>query len=170
MDTLLIFFLNRSFLNLVEKNQKPGFLNQRALLFLFINLKLRTKFWIYRLLVSDSDWLNFIHFSGYKDKIRLVKILRKREDQALISISTKVFSSDYIAKQNKFLKKIFFFSRFLVINLELDICLVKYKSRLTIRSLPILIISLKNYLWRRVFEQELCSSLLLLRLYLREGY
>ena len=25
MDTLLIFFLNRSFLDKVEKNQKPGF-------------------------------------------------------------------------------------------------------------------------------------------------
>jgi len=32
--------------------------------------------------------LNFIHFSEYKCKIRLVLILRKREDQALISIST----------------------------------------------------------------------------------
>jgi len=34
-------------------------------------------------------WLNFIHFSGYKYKIRLVSILRKREDPAFISISTK---------------------------------------------------------------------------------
>ena len=37
---------------------------------------------------SDTDWLNFIHFSGYKHKIRLVSRLRKRKDQALISIST----------------------------------------------------------------------------------
>ena len=37
--------------------------------------------------IRDSDWLNFIHFSGYKFKIRLVSILRKREDHALISIS-----------------------------------------------------------------------------------
>ena len=38
--------------------------------------------------LQDSDWLNFIHFLGYKYKIILVSILRKREDQALISIST----------------------------------------------------------------------------------
>ena len=38
--------------------------------------------------MRDSDWLNFIHFSRYKYKIRLVSRLRKREDQALISIST----------------------------------------------------------------------------------
>ena len=34
---------------------------------------------LYRLLIRDSDWLNFIHFPGYKNKIRLVSILRKRE-------------------------------------------------------------------------------------------
>ena len=38
--------------------------------------------------MRDSDWLNFKHLSGYKYKIRLVSILRKREDQALICIST----------------------------------------------------------------------------------
>ena len=38
--------------------------------------------------MCDSDWLNSIHFSRYKYKIRLVSVLRKREDQALISIST----------------------------------------------------------------------------------
>ena len=46
------------------------------------------KFQIYRLQIRDSDWLNFIHFSEYKYKISLVSILRKREDQALISIYT----------------------------------------------------------------------------------
>ena len=35
---------------------------------------------LYRLLIRDSDWLNFIHFPGYKYKIRSVSILRKRED------------------------------------------------------------------------------------------
>ena len=62
-----------------------------TLSFLYINLKLRAKFQISRLLISDFDWLNFIHFSGYKSfkyKIRLGLILRKREDHALISIST----------------------------------------------------------------------------------
>ena len=41
-----------------------------------------------RLLIRDSDWLKFIHFSGYKYKIRLIWILWKRENHALISIST----------------------------------------------------------------------------------
>ena len=44
------------------------------------NLKWGAKFQIYRLHIRDSNWLNFVHFSGYKDKIRLVSILRKRED------------------------------------------------------------------------------------------
>ena len=85
MNTLQIFFLNRS---LVEKKSKTGFLNQKVLPFLYINVKWRAKFQKYRLHICDSDWLNFIHFSGYKYKIRLVSIVRKREDQALISIST----------------------------------------------------------------------------------
>ena len=86
MNTLLILFLNRSFLDIVEKNQKPVFLNQRVLPISEYNLKWHEKFQIYRLHTRDSDWLDFIHFSRYK--IRLVSILRKREDQALISIST----------------------------------------------------------------------------------
>ena len=53
-----------------------------------LNLKWRAKFQIYRLHIRDSDWLDFIHFSGYKYKVRLVSISIKREDQALISIST----------------------------------------------------------------------------------
>ena len=88
MDTLLICFLNRSFLVKVEKNQKPVFKIREFLLFLYINLKWRAKFQIYGFHTRDSDWLNFIHFLGYKYKIRVVSRLRKREDQALISIST----------------------------------------------------------------------------------
>ena len=42
----------------------------------------------FRLYLRDSDWLNFIHFSGYKYMIRLFSIFLKREDQALISLST----------------------------------------------------------------------------------
>ena len=38
MDTLLIFFLNRSFLEIVEKNQKPVFLNYRVPPILYIIL------------------------------------------------------------------------------------------------------------------------------------
>ena len=88
MDTLLIFFLNRSFLDIVEKNHEPVFKIREFLPFLYIDLKWRAKFQIYRLHICDSDWLTFIHFSGYKYKTRLVSILKKREVQALISIST----------------------------------------------------------------------------------
>ena len=35
-----------------------------------------------------SDWLNFIHFPGYRLKIKIILRLIKRGDQALISIST----------------------------------------------------------------------------------
>ena len=55
---------------------------------LYVNLKWRAKFQISQLRIRDTVWLNFIHFSGYTFKIRLVLILRKRVDQALISIST----------------------------------------------------------------------------------
>ena len=86
MDKLFIIFSNRSFLDIVEKDQKPVFLNQRVPpISVYFNLKWCAKFQIYRLLIRDSDWLNFIHFSGYK--IRLVSISWKREDHALISIS-----------------------------------------------------------------------------------
>ena len=88
MDTLLIFFLTRSFLDIVEKNQKPVLKFREFLQFLYINLNWRAKFQIYWLHIHDSDWLNFIHFLGYKYKIGLVSILRKRDDQALFSIST----------------------------------------------------------------------------------
>jgi len=97
MDTLLIFFLNRSFFNIVLKNQKPVFKIREFLPLLYINLKWRAKFQIYRLHIRDSDWLNFIHFLGNKYKIRLVSIFRKREDQALISISTILKFSAQVA-------------------------------------------------------------------------
>ena len=83
MDTLLIFFLNCSFLNIVEKSKPCFFKIRESLSFLYINFKcMRAKFQIYRLHILDSDWLDFIHYLGYKYKIRLVSILRKREDQA----------------------------------------------------------------------------------------
>ena len=93
MNTLLIFFLNRSFLDIVEKNQKPVFENESV-----------PPFQIYRLHIRDSDWLNFIHVSGYK--IRLVSILRKREDQALILIAmhSKVPSSDHSKPLSQIIK------------------------------------------------------------------
>jgi len=55
MDTLLIIFLNRSFLDIVEKNQKPVFEIREFLPFLYINLKWRAKFQIYRLHIRNSD-------------------------------------------------------------------------------------------------------------------
>ena len=67
---------------------------------------------MYQLRIRDSDWLNFIHVSGYKYKIRLVSILRKREDQALISISTILkFSAQFtffflIISSNRFFKSL----------------------------------------------------------------
>ena len=57
--------------------------------------------------IRDSDWLNFIQFLGYKYKIRLVSILRKRENQALISISIILKFSAQI----KFLFSYFFLLR-----------------------------------------------------------
>ena len=78
MDTLLIFFLNRSFLDIVEKNQKPVFKIREFLTFLNIII----------LNGAQNFKLFFKHFLGYKYEIRLGLILRKREDQALISIST----------------------------------------------------------------------------------
>ena len=57
-------------MDVVEKNKKKQVYNRNW----------RAKFQIYRLHIRDSNWLNFIHFSGYKYKIRLVSILRKRED------------------------------------------------------------------------------------------
>ena len=63
--------------------------SQKILNNLYINRKWHAKFQISRLLNRDSDWLNFMYFSGYcKHKINLVSILRKREDQVLISIPT----------------------------------------------------------------------------------
>ena len=90
MDTLLIFFLNRIFLDRVEKNQKPFFF-PFPFLYIILNGAQNFKYHIW-----DSDWINFLHFLGYKYKIRLVLILRKREDQALkLDIHhSKVFSSD----------------------------------------------------------------------------
>ena len=88
MWTLLISCLIHSFLDKVQKNQKWVFKIRESLPFLYINLYWRAKFQISRFLILDSDWLNFIHFSRYKYKIRLFSRLRKRENQALISIST----------------------------------------------------------------------------------
>ena len=91
MDTLLIFFLNRSFLERKIKNR--FFKIRESLPFLYINLKWRAKFQIYRLRIRDSDLLDFMHFSGYKHKIRLVSISRGSSINLNIHHS-KVFSSE----------------------------------------------------------------------------
>ena len=73
-------------LDKVEKNHNRFFKNRESLSFLYINLKWRAKFQIYRLLIRDSDWLNLYTVLGYKHKIILVSILRKREDQLWLHI------------------------------------------------------------------------------------
>jgi len=85
------FLLKPFFLGYSREKSKTGFSileNRDSLPFMYINLEWRAKFQNYRLYIRDSDWLNFIHFSGYKYKIRLVSIIGKWEDQAWISIST----------------------------------------------------------------------------------
>ena len=52
------------------------------------SIKRRAIFQISRVLILYSFWLHFIHFSEYKHMNRLVKRLRKREDQELISNDT----------------------------------------------------------------------------------
>ena len=119
------WFLLKQLLDIVEKNQKPVFKIREFLPILHINLKWRAKFLIYQLHICDSDWLNFIHFLGckwvceyvrwdlqeapswatqtaYKYKIKLVSILWKREDQALISISTILKFSAQFFRSNIF--------------------------------------------------------------------
>ena len=83
----LIRISNVEFEYSTEKS-KTGFKSRKSLPFLYIDFKWHLKFKISRFLIHDSDWLNFLHFSGYKYKNRLVSRLRKKEDQALISIST----------------------------------------------------------------------------------
>ena len=87
MDTFNFLFIPFFFGYCTEITKTDFFKISESLPFLFMNLKWRAKFQISRILISDSDWLNLIHFSGYKYKIRLVSRLRKKEDQALISIS-----------------------------------------------------------------------------------
>ena len=72
MWTLLISCLIHSFLDKVQKNQKPVFQNFKF-----------PGFW-YATLIG---WILYT-FQDTSYKIRLVSRLRKREDQALISIST----------------------------------------------------------------------------------
>ena len=88
MDTLLIFFLNRSFMDIVEKDKNRVFSKFReSSPFCILSYMARK---ISNLSASYTRlWLvEFLHFSRYKYRIKLVSILRQREDQALISIST----------------------------------------------------------------------------------
>ena len=91
MWTLLIFLLNPLFFE--YSNQKPVLKIRESLPSLFINLNSMGELSLndaqnFKILIRQSDWLNSIHFSAYKHKIRLVSRLRRREDQALISKST----------------------------------------------------------------------------------
>ena len=75
MYKLLIFFFNRSLLDIVEKNKNRFSKLESSPPISVHNLKWGAKFQIYRLYIRDSDWLNSIHFSGYKYMIRLVSML-----------------------------------------------------------------------------------------------
>jgi len=99
------FLLKPFFLGYSREKSKPVFLIERVPPVSVFNLKWRAKFQIYRLHICDCDWLNFIHFSRYKYKIKLVLILRKREDQALISISTILKFSALILLQLRRLQR-----------------------------------------------------------------
>jgi len=70
------FLLNPLFMDVVQKNQQTGFTTPRP--FLFINLKWRPKFQISRLLIRDSDWLNFIK---EKDKFYYFLVLHIVEER-----------------------------------------------------------------------------------------
>ena len=65
----LDFLLKPVFLEYSTEKLKTVFLNLRVPPVSVYNLKLRNKFHIYWLYIRDSDWLNFIHFSGYNEKI-----------------------------------------------------------------------------------------------------
>ena len=109
MWTLLISCLINSFLDIVQKiknrffkNYKSpsrfcilisnGAQNFKSLGIWFSNLfplfLRKCTFKPYFFPEPTKYWLNFIRFLEYKYKIRLVSILRKRKDQALISKST----------------------------------------------------------------------------------
>jgi len=78
-------------LDIVEKNQKPFLKIRESLPFLYKILNGAQNFQFIGFIFATLKWLNIKHFSEYKYKkykIRLVSIIGKREDQALISIST----------------------------------------------------------------------------------
>ena len=109
--------------------------SQKILNNLYINRKWHAKFQIFRLLNRDSDWLNFMHFSGYcKHKINLVSILRKREDQVLISISTILTFSALLSAHIYLNKSLLLNSLNLLLFLKLDQQLV---FRLLLKINPI---------------------------------
>ena len=74
MDTLLIFFLNRSFFDIAEKNQN------RFLKLESFSHKSKMVRKISSLSTSYTRLVEFDTLLGYKHKIRLVSIFRKRED------------------------------------------------------------------------------------------
>ena len=63
------FLLSTLFWIQFRKIENRFFKDRESLPFLYINPKWRAKFQVSLLLIRDSDWLNFIHFSGYKFKL-----------------------------------------------------------------------------------------------------
>ena len=72
LDTFNFLLIVHSFLIQYRKIKNRFFKISESFLFLYINLKWRAKLQIARLLICNSDWLKFTHFSGYKYKISLV--------------------------------------------------------------------------------------------------
>ena len=88
MDTLLIFFLNRSFLDIVEKKKKKTGFSKLESSSHLNNLKWCPKFQIFQLSYTRPWLVEIYTLFRIKYKIRLIWILWKRENHALISIST----------------------------------------------------------------------------------
>ena len=125
---------------------------------------MRAKFQMYRLLIRGSDWLNFIQFSGYKTKRRLVSIIGKRDDQSLISISTILKFSAQMQQRWRFYTiflymRVYFFLCFILLDrINTVIWITKYKETNVIKYK--ILCKFSNRL-----NRSLSSLLLILRAY-----
>ena len=97
MDALLIFFLNRSFLDiLLEKNQKPGFLFRKSLPFLYLILNGAQNFKF----IGSYTWLWLVEFyTLFSIQVKdwaSVDIKKKKRSSINLNIHhSKVFSTDF---------------------------------------------------------------------------
>ena len=104
MDTFN-FLLNPLFFGYSNRKSKPVFSKLEISPPVSVQYSsMARKFQISRLMIRDSDWLNFIQFSQYKYKFRLVSRLRKIGSSTDLDISTisKVPSSGCTLKIQDF--------------------------------------------------------------------